>query len=104
MTNHPGERITDYTLGAIIRQACIKGFTPHHIVTSSPMPRLRPLLRLGLGWCVTSSDLPGTDSRMREDMRTFYQRAKPRTFSTNERQVYTRKPLLWARSSQDEGD
>jgi hypothetical protein len=27
-TNHPGERITDYMLGQIIREAYIKAFVP----------------------------------------------------------------------------
>jgi hypothetical protein len=31
-TNHPGERITDYTLGTTIRKAYIKAFTPHNIM------------------------------------------------------------------------
>jgi hypothetical protein len=33
MTNHPGECITDYTLGPIIREAYIRSFTPHNIMT-----------------------------------------------------------------------
>jgi hypothetical protein len=32
MTNHPRERITDYTLGPIIREAYIRAITPQNIM------------------------------------------------------------------------
>jgi hypothetical protein len=42
MTNHPEERITDYTSGPIIREAYIRAFTPHNMMRGFQQAGISP--------------------------------------------------------------